>query len=177
MDTRPTVAGVTRFRPGPALDARVAEHYGMPKVRELADALANRVRANAPDAGVWMTWQDERVRPTHREADGQTIPDNLRYELNKPHEEGTELARAPRDPDLSIGNRINCRCLAAKVAGIIAEHVATSDTMLVGTTARATVSVEFHRIVESEHPGPEDSGGGWLARSVAEVAAGQTRSV
>jgi hypothetical protein len=168
---------MARFRPGPALDVRVAERFAVPKVRELADALAARIRANVPDAGVWMTAQDERVRPTHRDADGQEIPDNLRYILDHPNHEGQELARVPGDPDLSLENRINCRCLALRIEGLIAEHVATGDTVLAGPQARATVSVSFPRIVESENPGPEDGGGGWLARSVAEVAAGQTRSV
>lgn len=99
---------MTRFRPGPRLDERVAAKYAVPEARRLADQLADRVRANAPNAGIWITAHDERVRPTHVEADGQTIPDNLRYILTHPSHGGEELAQAPRDPDLSIGNRINC---------------------------------------------------------------------
>ncbi len=105
---------------GPRLDERVAARWAVPEARRLADSLADRVRANVPDAKVWITQRDERVRKTHVKADTQTIPDNLRYILNHPahadHEAdgagfdpGTqELAAKPRDPELSIGNRINC---------------------------------------------------------------------
>jgi hypothetical protein len=167
---------VTRFQPGARLDERVAARWAVPEARRLADQLADRVRANVPDAGVWITARDERVRPTHVEADGQTIPANLRYSLTHPSHGGNELARAPRDPDLSIGNRIQCRCVAAGLPGAIAAHVHSSDVLLQGARAVATVSVQFPRIVESEHPGAGDGGGGWLRRSVEEVAVARGRS-
>jgi hypothetical protein len=176
------------FRPGPGLNERVAARWAVPEAHRLADMLAERVRANAPDARVWITKQDEKVRPTHVKADGQTIPTNLRFVLDHPSSVQTstaaadrsgtsspveggeqELARKPRDPDLSIGNRINCRCIDAGLPGLIAQHVAAGDVVQRGPQATATVSVTFSRIVESEHPGPEDGGGGWLARSVDEA--------
>lgn len=98
---------MARFRAGPGLDARVAAQYAVPAARRLTESLADRMRANAPDAGLWITAQDERVRPTHRDADGQVVPANLRFAVDKPAG-GAELARAPRDPDLSLENRINC---------------------------------------------------------------------
>lgn len=150
----------------------MAQRWAVPEAHRLADLLADRVRANAPNAGVWITAQDERVRPTHRDADGQVVPDNLRYILDHPSHSGSELARAPRDPDLSEGNRINCRCLAGSLPGVIAERVAAGDVVLTGATARATVSVEFPRIVESEHPDAGQGGGGWVRRSIEETAAG-----
>lgn len=148
----------------------------MPEAQRLTQLLADRVRANAPGAGLWMTAQDERVRPTHRKADGQTIPDNLRFIVEHPSHSGHELAQGPRDPDLSLENRINCRCIAGSLPGLIAEHVAASSVLLRGATAVATVSVEFSRIVESEHPGAGDSGGGWFARSISEAAVGGAAS-
>lgn len=164
----------TKFRPGPRLNQRVTQQYAVPAVRRLADQLADRLRANAPDAGAWLSAQDERVRPTHRDADGQTVPDNLRYVIDKPSG-GAELARAPRDPDLSLENRIACRCLAVRLPGVIAETVARGDTVQAGSTARATVSVSFPRIVESEHPGPDDGGGGWARRAIEETRASTRR--
>lgn len=167
---------MARFRPGPRLDERVAARYAVPEARRLANQLADRVRSNTPPARVWITAADERVRPTHVEADGQTIPDNLRYILDHPSHGGQEMARVPGDPDLSEGNRINCRCVAVGLPGLIAEHVATSDVVVQGSAARATVSVEFPRIVESEHPDAGDGGGGWLRLSVEEAAAARARS-
>lgn len=166
----PTLPGVATFRAGAGLDARVAQRFAVPAVARARDILADRIRANAPDVGLWITAQDERVRPTHRDADGQAVPDNLRYVLDRPAG-GRELARAPRDPDLSPANRLGCRCLSVAVPGAIAERVAGSDVTLRGAVASATVSVHFDRIVESEHPGPDDGGGGWVARAIAEARA------
>lgn len=166
------------FHPGPNLNERVAANYGQPAARRAADLLAERLRANAPDVRVWVTMADERVRTTHRHADGQAIPSNLRFVLEKPDAQhwdtpdGThELARHPRDPDLSFPNRHQCRCVDADLKGVIAAGVSAGDTIVAGSTARVTVSVEFPRIVESEHPGQGDDGGGWAARSLDEVAA------
>lgn len=174
---RHAVYGVcmARFHPGPQLDQRVAQEFAVPAARRLVEQLAERLRANAPAAAAWITAQDERVRPTHRDADGQTVPDNLRYILEK-HSGGHELARGPRDPDLSLPNRANCRCLTVHLPGLIAENVSTSEVSIVGTSARATATVRFNRIVESEHPDGEDGGGGWARRAIEETAAGLARS-
>jgi hypothetical protein len=163
---------MAKFRAGPRFEERVAARWAVPEARRLADQLADRVRANVPDAGVWITRRDERVRHTHVNADGQTIPINLRYLIEHPSLADTyEMARAPGDEELSLANRINCRCIPALLPGVIAEHVAASDVALRGAKAAAVVSVTFPRIVESEYPGPEDGGGGWLRRSVEEAAA------
>ena len=161
---------MAKFRPGPGLDARIAQRFAVPHARRLADALADRMRDNAPEAAAWITAQDERVRPTHRDADGQTVPDNLRFWIEKPSG-GHESAQAPRDPDLSIENRANCRCLAVDLPGVIAERVQAGDVALRGPRATASVSVAFPRIVESEHPSGGESGGGWVRRSIEETAA------
>lgn len=161
----------THFVAGPQLNARVSERFARPAVMRIQDALADAIRRNAPDAALWMSARDERVRPTHVEADGQTVPDNLRYVLTHPSTGGHELARAPRDPDLSVGNRINCRCISAALVGAIAERVAKGDVQVVGPRVRATVSVSYPRVVESEHPGPDDGGGGWVRQAIVETAA------
>lgn len=161
---------LARFRPGPGLDARIAQQHAVPAAQRIAAQLGERMRANAPDAAAWITAQDERVRPTHRAADGQTIPDNLRFVLEKPSG-GHELAQAPRDPDLSLENRIYCRCLSVHLPGVIAERVDVGSVVLRRAQARVTVSVEFPRIVESEHPDAGQGGGGWVRRSIEETAA------
>lgn len=162
----------TTFRPGPQLSERVAARWAVPEAHRLTQQLVDRVKANVPPAHIWITVRDDRVRPTHVSTDGQSIPGNLRFEVEHPREDNTyEMAREPRDAALSLSNRINCRCRLHRDPGMIGETVASSGVLLQGTRATATVSVNFHRIVESEHPGSGDDGGGWLARSVAEVAA------
>jgi hypothetical protein len=167
---RPYRGPVATFRPGNNLNARVAEHWGRPAVERITRALAERVMANAPAGEVWITARDERVRPTHRDADAQLIPANLRFILEKPCGVGHELARAPRDPELSEGNRINCRCVSTDIAGAIAQGVSTDGPRLEGARVRGTVTVKFPRVVESENPGAADGGGGWVARSIREAA-------
>lgn len=166
------------FQPGAGLNERMAAEVGAPAARHLAELLADRIRVNAPSVKTWITVQDERVRVTHRHADGQTVPANLRYLLEHPsgnnwdEPDGShELARAPRDPNLSLGNRLYCRCISADLVGVIASRVRRGEPLITGTSATVEVSVEFPRIVESEHPGSGDSGGGWAARSIEEVRA------
>lgn len=53
---------------------------------------------------VWLTAIDERTRPWHAEADGQTVPISEPFTIN-----GEELM-FPGDPNGSPENIINCRC-------------------------------------------------------------------
>lgn len=52
----------------------------------------------------WMSTLDNRVRPDHALADGQTVP------LDEPFDVGGEQLDYPGDPSGSAGNVINCRC-------------------------------------------------------------------
>lgn len=52
----------------------------------------------------WLTAGDERVRETHADADGQTVP------IDQPFDVGGEQAQYPGDPDLSDEESLNCRC-------------------------------------------------------------------
>lgn len=57
----------------------------------------------------WFTRQDERVRHTHTEVEGRTLPIDTKYVLNRP-KGGVEFCDAPGDVSLSAENRIHCRC-------------------------------------------------------------------
>lgn len=168
------------FEPGADLDQRVAMHFGLPLARQLADELTERIRVNVPDARVWITMMDDRVRTTHKEADGQVIPGNLSFILTVPDSKSwdtptseKELARYPRDPNISFPNRYACRCIDTPVQGLIQARVLHDEPIVHGTAAQCEVSVEFPRIVESEHPAHNEGGGGWAARSIEEVRAGR----
>lgn len=52
----------------------------------------------------WIAGKDDRTRPTHRSADGQTV------DIDKPYIVGDEEAMFPGDPSLSAKERIHCRC-------------------------------------------------------------------
>lgn len=164
-----------RFTPAPGLDAIVAARFAAPEVDRVAEAVQDEARRRAPEAKVWVTMEDERVRHSHVAVDHVEIPANLRYVLPLPGQSDTtlghEMAREPRDPDLSIGNEINCRCQSLPLPDALRRSIHRSHATVVGTRAHARVSTDYDRVVESEFPGPGDSGGGWLREAVAEVAA------
>lgn len=152
------------------LEEMVAAKFARPAVARLLDEAAEQVRRRAPEAKVWVTARDEKVRPTHVQADSQTIPDNLRYRVPHPTL-ADELARHPGDPNLSPANRQNCRCTSAALPGAIAATVAKGPVLVTGTTVRGEVSATFHRVVESEYPSQGDSGGGWMRAALRATAA------
>jgi hypothetical protein len=129
------------------------------------------VQRGCPPARQWETAHDERVRPSHAKADGQVIPGNLRFILDKPQEAGTEQARWPRDPALSAANKINCRCETVTIAGLIAATMTVSDAQAAGTVARITVSSRFPRIAESELGDGTSPGLHFMGRALRDLAA------
>jgi hypothetical protein len=53
----------------------------------------------------WLATEDQRTRPDHREADGQTVP------FGQPFTVGGFLMMHPHDPDAPAKETINCRCV------------------------------------------------------------------
>jgi hypothetical protein len=170
------------------LNARMAKRV-RPVVDRLAEKVAAEARPLAPPARVWVNVDDERVRPAHARADGQTIPANLRFKLHKQvyvhgagrghrgpgHTKLVEgefvLAREPRDEDLPDDQKKNCRCADVAVPKMIAEKVERSRATVQGTRASAQVWVRFNRIVESFHGTSADTPDRWMAIAVERVAA------
>ncbi|WP_433542091.1 hypothetical protein ACQP10_38035 (plasmid) [Streptosporangium sandarakinum] len=181
---------MTRSRIRGDLIAKLAAGHVRRVVDKVADQAVREVRDQVPDAKSWETAEDERVRPSHDETHGQTIPANLLYRLPKQVyvrkgrgengkavnaaggwkivPGGWDLADAPRDPRLPEHQTINCRCESLPMPGMIAAHVGRIPVLVTRTSARATVHVRFPRIAESEF---EPDGGGWLARAARIVAA------
>jgi hypothetical protein len=60
----------------------------------------------------WVSMRDNRVRPDHVTADGQTVPIGQDFNI------GGWPAAYPGDPRLPIGERINCRCGISDVDGL-----------------------------------------------------------
>lgn len=57
----------------------------------------------------WLSARDNRVRPSHEEADGQIV------DIGEPFQVGEEELMFPGDPDGSIEEVINCRCVAIPI--------------------------------------------------------------
>lgn len=161
-----------------AVVARVA----VPAVNRLAEAVAREARDRAPSAKVWLSRDDDRVRPAHVAAHHQTIPENLRFQLPQqrevPGQQQEEivrgrfdLARKPRDPDLPEDQKRNCRCVSVTVRGLIARRISTTPATVVGAQVRAQVLARFTRIVECEHGTPQDPAARFLGGALDAVAA------
>lgn len=74
----------------------------------LAAQIVNQASVDAGETGVpfktWKTAEDDRVRPDHADADGQTVP------IGQPFDVGGEQLQYPGDPAGSDENVLNCRC-------------------------------------------------------------------
>lgn len=159
------------------------------RVTRLASQVADAARPKAPPAHVWITSEDERVRPSHADADGQKIPGNLRFKLKKQRYirgggRGSDisgrtvlvpgqfdLAREPRDGDLPPDQAINCRCQVLVLKGEIGRRVQVQRAVVSGKQARARVQVRFSRIAESFHGTSKDRPNRWLSEAASQVAA------
>jgi hypothetical protein len=182
----------TRVELVPHLDRKVAEMVGRPAVDGLADQIRSAARRLAPDGKIWVTAGDERVRPSHRETDGQLIPGNLRYRLPaveyvrkgrgpdgravrpggwKIIEGRFDLARVPRDSALPVHQAINCRCASVAAAGAVARSIHRTPVALAATRASAEVYSRFTRVAESEFGTSEDAGAHFMGGAIREVAA------
>ncbi|GAA2691962.1 hypothetical protein [Nonomuraea recticatena] len=156
------------------------------RVDEVADEVASNARAGAPDGKVWQTDADEQVRPSHAEAHGQLIPDNVPFRLprmqyvNKGRGRnanpaggwtklpGWDLGDRPRDEQLPFHQVVNCRCRKIDLPGAVAATVTTSPARPSGRTVAASVSVAFPRVAESEYA---DQDGGWFNAAARQAAA------
>lgn len=164
-----------RFVPAADLDAKVALRILTPRVEHLTSRVADEAQRLAPDGKVWITMRDERVRPSHVHTDGQEVPDNLRYKLPKalddnPGSQGWDLARRPRDPELPIANRINCRCESVPVPRAVAEAIHRLPLLITGTKVRGTVVCTYPRAAEAEYGSDGDAGAHFMSGAVDHVA-------
>jgi hypothetical protein len=177
---------MTRLDLNAGLDEIVAARFLAPAVDRAKDAVQAAARRRAPDGATWVTAHDERVRPAHADADGQTIPDNLRFRIvdtkgympsgrrethTPPAPPAVHLMRAPRDRSAPIHLTANCRCVKVAVPQAVARTILAGPTVVLGTIARAEVSTSFPRAAESEYGTGQDRAAAFMRGAVNEVAA------
>lgn len=131
-------AGVTE--PRARVIARTESHgarntVNAASVRRVATAFGS---ANA-FARRWQAAEDDRTRPTHNEADGQTVA------LNEPFTVGRASLDFPGDPSGPPGEIINCRCTTITIIDVDAlNRSASPDTI--------TLNAAAYQIEETDMP-------------------------
>jgi hypothetical protein len=130
-------AGVTEPR------ARViarTESHGARNTVNAASVRRTAAAFNAPSAFArrWQAAEDARTRPTHVDADGQTVG------LNEPFTVGGASLDFPGDPAGPPGEVINCRCTTITIIDVDALNTASTGTV--------TLNAAAYQIEESQMP-------------------------
>lgn len=73
--------------------------------QNLQRATARRIQEQGLSWKKWVAHHDDRTRPAHREADGQTVPATDTFTV------GGYRMRYPKDPSAPLHLTINCRCI------------------------------------------------------------------
>ncbi|MFJ7004147.1 hypothetical protein ACIQWY_29580 [Streptomyces albidoflavus] len=174
---------MAKFRPAPGLEARLAQLLA-PDVHRIAQQVEVRAKRLAPPTKRWVTLGDDRVRPTHVAAQGQVVPDNLRFSINSMDWDrrhrgvgAKTYMLAPRDQSSrAVANLKNCRCTVHKDPAGIARHINTGQPVVAGKRVTVTVTASGPMVVEAEvgtvYPGNLVADGTFfMARAAAQVAA------
>jgi hypothetical protein len=107
----------------------IAASLSTSAVNEAVEAAAHD--SDTPDEvleKVWVSMEDEKVRPTHAAAHGQAVPLSDKFHVGE-----SELTR-PGDTTAAIGEWINCRCLMAvrERAEAVVASAATAEVKKTG---------------------------------------------
>lgn len=100
--------------------------------QNLQRATARRIQEQGLTWKKWVAHHDDRTRPAHREADGQTVPAPDTFTV------GGYRMRYPKDPSAPLHLTINCRCImvGAKKKGDNLSNITEEE--LTSITASAT---------------------------------------
>lgn len=184
-----------KFTMTPGLEQLVAQRFVKPVVDDTTEAVAGIAKDLAPGTKVWISVGDERVRPTHRRAHGQEVPENLRFTLksmkwDQQHRGVGAYTYMLRPKDESAGACINagvtnhghnnCRCHAVPDPNGIAKLIDAQAALVVGKRVKAKVVCEGNLVLQAEYgdaypaPGnPIAEGTYFMHRAVAAARARQ----
>ncbi|WP_370419010.1 hypothetical protein AB8O64_11185 [Streptomyces sp. QH1-20] len=174
---------MAKFTPNPALETLLARMIA-PHVQRIAYQVEVEAKRLAPPTKRWVTMADDKVRPTHMQAQGQVVPGNLRFTINsmdwdrKHRGVGSSIyMRQPRDQSSrAVANLKNCRCGTAIDPEGIARNISTGPPVITGRKVTVTVTASGPMVVEAEvgtvYPGSfVAEGTHFMARAAAAVAA------
>jgi hypothetical protein len=167
---------VSRFKDRSGLDAIVARMVA-DRVQQITEQVAEAARDNAPGTKTWTSRGDALVRPEHREAHGQEVPENLRFVVRSPEYDQQHYGagehqqlREPRDPDGTPGAVINCRCQAVVDPDGIARNIHAHPVTVAGTVVTGHVTCTGNRVVDAEFGTDKDDAARFMGRAVSDIA-------
>lgn len=177
------MAGTFTARKG--LDELVAGMVA-PRVQRAVNGVATLAKSPgyAPPTKTWVSKGDERVRPTHVRTEAternQSLPANLRFvvltdswEVKHRGVPREQLAAVPRDPSLSIGARINCRCRSVTRADGVRKTVHARPVEVHGTHVTGEVVCTHPLAQGAEYGEGADRGTRFLGRAARDYGARQ----
>ncbi|MBG7704921.1 hypothetical protein HCJ76_44370 [Streptomyces sp. MC1] len=174
---------MAKFTAVPGLEERLAVMIA-PKVEEIGRRVERQAKVFAPPTKKWVTVADNDMRPTHVAANGQEVPDNLRFQINsmqwdRDHRGVGPMTymKFPRDESSrAVANLKNCECRADKIPDGISKNIRTLPPVVSGSKVTVTVVAEGEWVVAAEvgtvYPGNLIAPGTfYMARAAAAVAA------
>lgn len=167
------------FKARKDLDEVVA-HMIRPEVGRIAEEAGRVAKRHAPATKQWVSMRDGKVRDPHVHADGDTLPDNLRFKLTafawdlehpgalpiEVEKGGTgnskwpdaqtvpgrhSYLRFPRDKSQGhLVQIINCRCQLEMDPEGVARMISVTEATVVGTKVSAKVVASGDYVVQAE---------------------------
>ncbi|MGW0033089.1 hypothetical protein ACWDXD_25140 [Streptomyces sp. NPDC003314] len=172
-----------KFTPARGLEEQLARLIAS-DVQRIARKVEIEAKRLAPPTKRWVTVGDNRVRPTHVNAAGQEVPDNLRFKLDSMRWDiehrgvgaHTYMIKPKDESSRAVANLKNCRCSVHRDPDGIARHINTGQPVVAGKKVTVTVFVEAPLVVEAEvgtvYPGNLRADGTFfMSRAAAIVAA------
>ncbi len=169
---------MAEFRAAKGLE-KLAAKLVVDQVTQITRDLRDAARDNAPPSKTWITQGDERVRPEHRKANNQEVPENVRYQVKTPkydmehydpHE--YQLLKYPRDEENGTpGNVENCRCFENINPEGVRQNIHFLRAQQKGDKVTGSVNAKFNRIEESEYGANGEPGLRFMGRALQQIAA------
>jgi hypothetical protein len=171
---------VANFKPAKGLNALAAQLVAG-EVSRIAGEIRDSAQEKAPPSKRWKSQEDALVRDSHRHANGQEVPDNVRFQVKTPsydqqhydpHE--YQMMKFPGDRENATpGNYEWCRCESIPDPEGVKRNIESSEAVAKSTKASAHVTAKFNRIEESEYGANGEAGIRFMGRALTEVAAKQ----
>ncbi|WP_406205297.1 hypothetical protein OH807_30605 [Kitasatospora sp. NBC_01560] len=128
----------------------------------VAEEVAAEARRLAPAAKTWRTREDGDARPSHRDADGQTRPAPVPFQV------GGALLAGPRDPNGPIEETAGCRCTVTEDPAAVAASITAGKAAIRGSRVEVDVVCDFPHAAEAEFA--QGEGTHFMSRAAALVA-------